>query len=429
MKTLFILFCILSVFLSSGTYIMAGGVDNRSNYSGEYVRTFNRNTATDSIDAIAYNPAGVMKMQDGEYANLSVHYVMKDYTNTVDGIELEQDTPSFVPALFGLIKNKKWAGYFSFTIPAGGGKVDYEHGNATTRLASTGLISQLGGPAIYTSNNEKLSAEGFYYAFTAGGAYKWNDIISISLAGRYIDAHKKARATFQLAPTDLGVANGQPARVAVLDYEDKAEGWGVILGLGIDFEPIYIGMKYETETDLDFKYSVKEDSITGLPAGLLAQMEHPVIDGMKHKRNLPALLSFGLEYTISPRLKVDTGLIYYFQENADWGGAERYVDNGWETSISVEYTFNDSLKGSIGYLHTETGMDVRYALKEAPELNAESFGLGVAYKYNANLKMDFGLGFVSYNGDSYTDLSTDTAMVIGLEKSVKMVSAGIEYRF
>ena len=42
------------------------------------------------------------------------------------------------------------------------------------------------------------------------------------------------------------------------------------------------------------------------------------------------------------------------------------VDNGYDLGIAFEYTFNPKLKGSIGYLHTDTGIDAEYMLPEAP---------------------------------------------------------------
>ena len=431
MKKLFVFLCMTCVIFISCSVLMAGGVDNRSNYSGEYVRSLGRNAATDSLDAIAYNPAGVMKMEDGLQGNLSVHYVLKDYTNIVDGENLEQDTPSFVPALFALYKKDRWAGFFSFTIPAGGGEVDYDNGNATTRIGATtlrNLLNKTAGAAVYGEiANERLNAEAFYYGFTAGGAYKINDVVSVSLAGRYIDANKKGRATFQVLPTELGIAVEQSSRTALMDYEDSADGFGFIFGLSIDSGPLYVGMKYETETDLDFKYRVNEDSITGLPYGLLLQQG--ITDGTEHTRNLPALFSLGLGITVSPRLRVDAGMIYYFQNRADWGGAERNVNDGHDFNFTLEYAFRDNLKGTLGYLTTQTGMSARYALKEAPELNAKTLGLGIVYNYNEALKLDFGLGYVSYEQDSYTDVSSGSSIAIALDKDVKMISAGVQYRF
>ncbi|NLA74314.1 MAG: hypothetical protein GX846_02360 [Deltaproteobacteria bacterium] len=194
MKKVYTVFSAVFLLVMHAPYSLSGGIDNRSNYSGEYVRTFNRNAATDSSDAIAYNPAGVMKMKDGFHGSFSIHYVLKEYTNRVDNIIFRQDTPSFVPALFGLYKNDRWAGFFSFTMPAGGGEVDYDNGNATTRISAHGLrnsLNNMAGAPIYGDIvNERLNAEGFYYGFTAGGAYKINEMVSISVAGRYIDANK-----------------------------------------------------------------------------------------------------------------------------------------------------------------------------------------------------------------------------------------------
>ncbi len=431
MKTSLLYLYILCILTAFNLPLFAGGIDNRSNYSGEYVRSLNRAAANNSIDAIAYNPAGVMKLESGSHANFSVHYVGKDYTNIVDGERLEQDTPSLVPALFGMYKTDRWAAYFGFTIPAGGGEVDYDQGNATTRIGANALRNTLNaaaGTAVYSSIvNEKLHAEGFYYSLTVGGAYKLNDLISFSVAGRYIDAVKKVDATFQLLPNETGSFLGLPVRTTLLDYEDKSDGWGYILGLSFDFKPFYLSMKYESETDLDFEYTVNRDTITGLPVGLGALQG--VINGSIHSRDLPALFSVGLAYTPAPKLRIDANFIYYFHEDAEWNGAENNVQDGWDAGITVEYAFLENLKGSVGWLHTQTGMDAQYALKEAPELDATTTGFGIIYDPSDNMRLDFGIGFVSYHGDSYTDTSSGSAIVIGLDKSVKMFSAGIEYKF
>ena len=436
MKKIFIALSVLLLVSLSSSLLLAGGVDNRSNYSGEYVRTLNRNAATDSLDAIVYNPGGVMTMEDGIHGNLSLHYVMKDYTNTVNGVALEQDRASFVPALFALFKRDKWAGFFAGTIPAGGGEVEYDSGSATTRIGATLLTNYLNsfylsqglpGLAYGPIANEKLEGESFYYGYTLGVAYKLDDFVSFSLAGRYIDADKKVRAGFQVTPTDLGSVAGAIARTAVLNYKDEAEGFGLIFGMNISYEPFNIGVRYETETDLDFEYNVREDSITGLPIALGSQLG--VINGLEHSRNLPALLAVGVGYKLTPKLRIDVNMTTYFQEDADWEGAENNVDDGWEAGIAVEYIVNPNLKLSAGYLYTQTGMPAQYALKEAPELNANAFGAGLVYYVDKNLKVDCGLGFVDYESDSYIDTLSGTPLLIGLEKDVVMLSAGVQYHF
>lgn len=42
--------------------LQAGGVINKQNLSADYLRTLNRNAATDMADAAAFNPAGTAMM-------------------------------------------------------------------------------------------------------------------------------------------------------------------------------------------------------------------------------------------------------------------------------------------------------------------------------------------------------------------------------
>ena len=113
----------LTVLLMAGA-AMAGGIINKQNQSADYLRTLNRNAATDYADIASYNPAGIMQMADGLYGKLDLMYFGKDYSNDVPGFgKLEQDEPSIIPSLFTVYKKKKWAGFFAFTIPAGGGEL------------------------------------------------------------------------------------------------------------------------------------------------------------------------------------------------------------------------------------------------------------------------------------------------------------------
>ena len=81
MKKLLAFLCAFALFFCFTSSVMAGGIDNKTNWSVEYVRTFNRNAATDAADIALYNPAGTVKMEDGLYGNLSPHYIKKEYAN------------------------------------------------------------------------------------------------------------------------------------------------------------------------------------------------------------------------------------------------------------------------------------------------------------------------------------------------------------
>ncbi len=186
----------LTVLLAAGP-AAAGGIINKQNQSADYFRTLNRNAATDYADIASYNPAGIMQMANGLYGKLDVMYISKDYSNDVPGFgTLDQDEPSIVPGLFTIYKQDKWAGFFAFTVPAGGGQLDYKDGNART----IGLAS-----GVAASANARLAAGGapapFFYdqidpgeievkqstvlGFTLGVSYALSDAWSVAVGTRY----------------------------------------------------------------------------------------------------------------------------------------------------------------------------------------------------------------------------------------------------
>jgi long-chain fatty acid transport protein len=408
---------------------LAGGIDNRTNWSAEYVRTLNRNATINSADIAAYNPAGTVRMADGAYVNLSAQYVAKTYTNNVSSVDLESDEPSYVPGLFGIYKKDKWAAYAAVTITSGGGKVKFKNGNATTQIGGNTLINIINagvGAVVYdTVKNEYLTGKSYYVGFTLGGAYAINDIISISLGARYIDAKKELSATLQVAGL------GQTDRTAIFDYEDTATGWGGIIGLDIaPNENLIIGMRYETSTHLDFEYKVNQDNV-GLGAA------QGIINGVKHRRDLPATFGLGVSHQCTPKLRAEANLTYYLDKNANWNGDENNVDNGYDIGIALEYIFNDKVKGSVGYMFTDVKQDAQYKLAENPALGASTLGAGFVYSPKPAFEVNFSVAKVFYEDASYTDTSmavnpaTDvvSALPVKYEKDIIFLGFGIQYKF
>jgi long-chain fatty acid transport protein len=422
MKRLFVFVCVSALVLAVASPMMAGGIDNKHNFSAEYIRTLNRNAATDSADAVVYNPAGVVKMEDGFFVNLSGQYAIKDYSNTIAGTEYDSDKDDFVPGLFVLYNQDKWAAYAAFTIPAGGGSVDYEDGNATTLAAGQGFMAGanymltlpapigMGLPAgnyYNTIQDQSLEGESFYYGFTVGGAYEVNDMLSVSLGARYIDAYRKADASVTIGD----VTGTFPDQTADIEYEETADGWGGIIGLNITpAEKWNIGIRYETKTSLDFETDVDQDDL-----GILT-------DGEESSRDLPALLGLGVSHQCTPKLKSHVNFTYYFNENADWDGAEDDVDNGYDVGLAVEYAFTPEFMASVGYMYTDVGIDPDDMSFEAPELDAHTIAGGVAYEAMPGLNLNFGILKTFYQDET-------TSSGVKLEKDVIILAIGVQYKF
>ena len=233
MKKFNFLLYVLIFSLTGASILWAGGADNKTNWSAEYVRTLNRNAATDSADIVMYNPAGVMEMADGLYANVSGQYLFKDYNNEINGNDFDQDEPSIVPGIFSIFKKDCHAIFFGVSNVLGGGEVDFKDGNATTNLlgfsiatgANARLLPALTSPPLsdviagqdprsylYSNiENQELWAEQETPGYTLGGAYQipvLNDIFSVALAARYVDTTRKMKGSVTIgAAQELNLPN------------------------------------------------------------------------------------------------------------------------------------------------------------------------------------------------------------------------------
>jgi len=335
---------------------------------------------------------------------------LKEYSNTepntapFSGTEYTTDEPDFVPSLFGLYKQDKWAAYGAVTVVVAGGKVDYENGSATTKI----LGSLIFGGLPFT---HRLEGKSYFIGYTLGGAYKINDMISVSLGARFVDASRefKGNATYGGASY-------------VVDYEETGDGWGGILGVNIaPTEELNIGLRYETKTSIDLETKVTTNTLPGALNGLIT-------DGFKRNRDLPALLGLGVSYKFTPKIRVETNLTYYFNEDADWenvpitSGDETKKDNGYDIGIAFEYTFNPKWKASVGYMYTDVGIEPDNMSIETPELDANTIAGGVAFKPAPNWDLNFGILKTLYD-----DATTTSG--IKYEKDVVIIAIGVQYKF
>jgi long-chain fatty acid transport protein len=423
MKKLFVFLCVAGLIAASASPLFAGGIDNKTAWSAEYIRTFNRNAATDSADIVMYNPAGTTKMEDGFYGNLSVLYVAKNYSNNINGTEFDQDEPSFIPGFFLLYKKDRLAGFFGLSNVVGGGTVKFENGDYTTNLVGSGLIAGL-PPALGYNNisNQYLEAEHVGLGYTFGGAFKINDMFSVSLAAMYVDTHREAKANVTITSA---FSPAVPDSTAIVDYEEDADGWGGVFGLDISPNNQWnIGIRYNTKVNLDYDLTVNQNTIVGNPL-LAGTPVLPITTGSESTRDLPAILALGVSYKVNDKIRLETNLTYYFDEDADWMGDEDNVDNSYDIGLALEYTFNPKFKGSIGYLYTNTGIDAKDMLPESPELDANTIVGGVAYECIPGMILNFGIGNSFYKSDSFVS----PIGTVEYEKNNFFIALGAQYKF
>ncbi len=437
MKQIKILFFSLVLLVTGSSLLWAGGADNKTNWSAEYISILNRNAATDAADIAMYNPAGVVKMENGLYANLSGHYFPKDYNNRINGQDFETDEPSIVPGFFAVYKKDDWAGYFAVSNVVGGGEVDFSNGNATTQFAGFGILTAanaglagagVSSPFFYTKiSNQRLEAEQIGLGYTLGGAYKINEMWAVSLGVRYVRSDREMQGNITVSPANSLPGGINAPLTAEVDFESDADGFGGIIG--VNFSPSAdwnIGLHYDTRVSLDYEQTVHKDNF-----GILPNLG--ISNGGERMRDLPAILAAGVSYQVIPALRVEANLTYYFNQDAgfkDIPGTPRdesAVDNGYDLGIGFEYAVTDTLKATVGYLYTDTGVDAKDMTPELPELDAHTLGVGLRYQLNQKTNLTASLGHVFYQDASY--VSSATGAAITYEKEITFVGLGIQYKF
>jgi long-chain fatty acid transport protein len=417
-------FMVLVVLVGVSSSVYAGGIINKQNLSADYIRTLNRNAATDMADAVAFNPAGTAMMQDGLTVKADAIYLWKDYTNQMPSTPaifnlgtLESGEPSIIPGLFAVYKQGRWSGFFGVTVPGGGGEVRYQDGNARTVMLSAGLGAYLGGPP--SSINQYIEASSEYIGYSLGAAYKVFDSLSLSGGVRYVDANQKFK----------GRAVG-PANTVNIKIERTDEAYNYFLGM--DYAPtkdLNFALTYMSNTALNFKADTKDNSPTQAVSRSVGWT-----DGTHEREDLPGYLALGVSYFIIPgTLRVEPNFTYYLEKQATFQGArfqESNPGNSYDVGVALEYILNPQWRFSVGYLHTEIqGMKSYDLLPEAPELDANSLACGLVWSPIERLDLTIGLERSWYESVKTDRQSTRAPAGTQYDKDVYGAAFGIQYRF
>lgn len=365
---------LFSAFLLSPTPSWADGIVNRQTQSSDYTRTLTRHAATEGLDIIVYNPAGVMKMGNGLQAQIDSTVIYKEYINTVPGYGEMKDNNRFgiVPGFFSLYKLDRWAGFFSATVPGGGGIVDYDQGDATTVAVARSIISST---PYNTVDRMNLEASSVYYGFSVGGAYALSDSWSVAGGLRQVEADIEVDANICLS------VSGFAARDLKVEYDQAANGLGGFVG--VDYTPsdaLTVGFLYQSNTRLVFDTSVDRDDV------------HAVGSFAKSREDLPGLLAAGIGYRLRPDLRLDVNYTVFLEKDATWEGRLAGQGNSSDVAASVEYTCNPAWKVNVSGRDTHRSIDPDAMGAESPELDSVTVSLGAVWTPTALWRVNFGLG-------------------------------------
>ncbi len=437
MKKLIICITALCIF---PVLLWAGGIDNKQNFSANYIGTASRNGTIEGLDTAAYNPAGIIHLKDGLSGALHVQFFSTNYDHTIADKDYGAENYPILPTIFTVYKKNRWAGYGTFTAVGGGGEVEYSEGNAITKTVNN-LVAAKMRPASTGFSDQYGYVESYDYAWTAGISYAATEKLSFSAGIRYVLLDKRAdlHGILNAYGKNGAILHGQPI-IAV--YEQDGDGIGGVFGLNYRFsDELNIGIRYETKVKLDWETSVPAEShkqygflpVSG--AKLLALYNRE--DKTSYSRDLPGVLGVGLVWDVTDQFSVMPSATLYFEKSADWGEKNSAVDrNSLDLAIAFGYQVNEKLKLTCGYMYTDVGIhpDTFGIIEQmSPPLDGHSFSLGAGYKITDKLSMCVGAMTIIYESDtshaSYLAPNVILAPEITYKKRNYCFGISFEYSF
>lgn len=393
-----------------------GTIVTNTNQSVQYMRLLNRNASTD-IDAVYYNPAGVVFLENGFHLALHNQTVFQE--KTVKDSFPFLNNPTYIgdvkvpvfPTFFAVYKMDKFALSFGFGPNSGGGSADFATGLPSFEIPISllpALVSGFGIPTTKYSADIAFEGMSVFYGFQVNAAYALNDMFSVAAGVRYIKAINEYTGELKdiqinpqhplinpggnlMSAAQFFTLAGLPQYAAMVqdqavDVKQTGSAWTPLLGLNIrPDENLNIGIRYEFNTNLELTNDTTVDD-----SGLFP-------DRYKFRNDIPAILSLGLEYGIVPNFRLMVSYHMFFDKNADWEGKEKLVDsNSYDIGIGFEYDLTDSVAASAGYLYTKVGVSDEYQSDFSHELSSNAVGFGGRIKLMPKLDLGLGVLYVKY---------------------------------
>lgn len=469
--------------------VFAGGILTNANQSAQYIRMLSRNASFD-IDAVYFNPAGLVKLENGFHFAFNNQSIFQSRTIENRFPLLNQSnykgdlSVPFFPTLFAVYKKDKLALSFGLGVNSGGGTAEYKTGLPSFEIPFSQLpasLNRLGIPTEAYSTDLYFKGKSIFWGYQFNASYQFNDIFSGAIGVRLLDAkntydgHIKSISVItngqSILAKDLllGVAaQATAASQALSAYpedavmpEEMATQYGfpsgITFGEASSTMSVKAGTAYENGSNLGDKY-VKLDQtgfgitpIIGLNISpndrlnmgfryefktVLKMTNKTEVDdlgvypdGEEFRNDIPAIFTTGVDYKLFDNFRLSGSFSNYFDKAANWSGNESDVEkNYYELAFGMEYQVTDVTAISAGVMHSETGVGRGYQTDISYSLSSNTVGFGIQFQINESFDLDLAGLFTMYE-EGYKEISyKDVGTFKELyDKSNLVFSIGLTY--
>jgi len=188
----------------------AGGLLTNTNQSAQFIRMMSRNASL-GIDAVYFNPAGLIKLEDGWHFAVYNQSIFQDKTvdsqfpllNNSEYIG-KVSAPVF-PTAFAVYKMEDWAFSLGFGPNGGGGSADFDKGLPTFEIPVSKVVPALAGltqisPLLAVNGydaNISFSGSSIFWGIQLGATYNVSDMFSVYGGVRYLPSKNTYEGSIQ----------------------------------------------------------------------------------------------------------------------------------------------------------------------------------------------------------------------------------------
>lgn len=457
----------------------AGGLMTNTNQSASFLRSVARGTSLDP-DAVYFNPAGVVFMENGFHIGLSnqTAYQTRTINSTFAPFAMNANTlgnpnkeyvgtafAGFIPSLQFAWKHDRWAVMASVGVNGGGGSLEFKNGLgsferqfAVLPVGVNQLGSALGLSASQYSMDMYLKGKSMTLAFNVGGAFRITDWLSVAAMVRFSStsngytgylknisinptmaalglngAMMPAASFFSAVGAQLGAMSPELAQTALTYAALTSDHTLEVEQKGISISPVIALSFHKDNWDASIKYEFKMGTELKIKSSE-ASAKDPVInaifpDGTTVKSETPALLATAVSRQCGP-VKVTAEYHCFFDKGAENSFSSAVKGNTMEYLLGAEWDITDKWTASAGTQRTQLNLDEKAYSDMNFSLSAWSFGVGFAYRITDGIRLN-----VAYMPTLYDKVTNSSVTADGVEfkdiysRTSNAVGIGLDFKF
>ncbi len=446
-----ILLLFVLIFLPSVIYPAALSMGQ----GAKWIMTGSR-TASQEVDAVWFNPAGLTELPNGFHIAFSQHNliahgnikndtVIRSSTDDYGQIEDEYKLQGYVPYIMYIFMSYNitdWAFFLGIEGPGGIGGGELPDGTPTEAVGfsfySVFPHSEYGQLSRIEIRSMEAEGGGGILGPAFGAAYKINDLFSVSLKARLLYGFMYSRAKYDVRLYDqAGVQHQFTFKDGETEMDVTGLGYGYGFGAGVNIKPLKdlnIAIVYDWFSPLEMDIDFKKGDMKLSPGSLY--------DGMKYRNQVPMRIGTGLGYNIIPELKImlsiDLGLDTFAEmfgdedtdlhndvegANVSMAGGDykgKKYDIQHQYNLGVEYNINKTVIVGTGIGYMNVGLKSFHQKDFSQWTDRVDLHIGTEIKWNDNVKIQLAYCvYLGFKAKSDFDLFKTAENVGAVEKGAQ----------